>query len=217
MFNNKPPHKKGRKTYTIFNCQCCSTIYPWLLWNRELGLITGEGEKSWKKEERLGKGKRAESEKHTLSMVNPRFFALSVWEPSIGRADAHIHDKVEFYTTKKNDGQERKTDPDRKALNTIHHHVGRTVGWTGSQGGYADECLRIYVYLDLCLAYLWRWRMRREGQTHILKRTHESLMRMMYVSQSTSCMISIRRLDKTLGTSSMNLERNWSHYLVDSW
>jgi hypothetical protein len=47
-----------------------------------------------------GKGKRrAESKKHTLSMVNPRFFALTVWEPSIAGADAHVHDKVEFYTT----------------------------------------------------------------------------------------------------------------------
>jgi hypothetical protein len=39
-------------------------------------------------------------------MINLRFFALTVWEPSIGRADAHVHDKVEFYTTmflKKND------------------------------------------------------------------------------------------------------------------
>jgi hypothetical protein len=42
-------------------------------------------------------------------------------------------------------------------------------------------------------------------------RTYESLMRIMYVSQSTSCMISIRRLDKMLGPSSVNLERNWSH------
>ena len=36
---------------------------------------------------------------HTLSMVKPRFFALTVWEPSIGRADTHVHDKVKFYTT----------------------------------------------------------------------------------------------------------------------
>jgi hypothetical protein len=48
-------------------------------------------------------------------MVNPRFFALTVWEPSIGSADAHVHDKVEFYT-----------DPDRKALNTpLIHGLGR--------------------------------------------------------------------------------------------
>jgi hypothetical protein len=48
-----------------------------------------------------------------------------------------------------------------------------------------------------------------------VKRMYESLM---YVSQSTSCMISIRRLDKKswLGTSSMTLERNWNHYLVES-
>ena len=30
-------------------------------------------------------------------MVKPRFFALTHWEPSIGRTDAHVHDKVEFY------------------------------------------------------------------------------------------------------------------------
>ena len=45
----------------------------------------------------------------------------------------------------------------------------------------------------------------------ILKRTYENLMRMMFVSRSTSCMILIRRLDKLLGPNSMNLERNWSH------
>jgi hypothetical protein len=38
-----------------------------------------------------------------------RFFALTVWGPSIGSADAHVHDKVEFYT-----------DPDRKASNAIY-------------------------------------------------------------------------------------------------
>ena len=45
----------------------------------------------------------------------------------------------------------------------------------------------------------------------ILKRMYENLMRMKFVSQSTSCMILIRRLDKLLGPNSMNLERNWSH------
>jgi hypothetical protein len=51
-----------------------------------------------------------------------------------------------------------------------------------------------------------------------LKHTYESLMRMMYVSKSTSCMISIRPLDERGSSlSSMNLERNWGHYLVNSW
>ena len=50
----------------------------------------------------------------------------------------------------------------------------------------------------------------------ILKRTYGSLMQMMYVSQSTSCVILIRRLDKLLGPSSMNLEHNWSHCIVVS-
>ena len=48
----------------------------------------------------------------------------------------------------------------------------------------------------------------------ILKRTYESLMQML--SQSTSCMILIHRLDKLLGPSSMNLEHNWSHCIVVS-
>ena len=43
-----------------------------------------------------------------------------------------------------------------------------------------------------------------------LKHMYETLMRMMYVFQSTSCKISIRRLGKMLGPNSMNLERNWS-------
>ena len=30
-------------------------------------------------------------------MIKPRLFALTVWEPSIGRANTHVHDKVEFY------------------------------------------------------------------------------------------------------------------------
>ena len=50
----------------------------------------------------------------------------------------------------------------------------------------------------------------------ILKRTYESLMRMKYISQSTSCMILIHRLDKLLGPSLMNLEHNWSHSIVVS-
>ena len=29
-------------------------------------------------------------------MVKPRFFALTIWEPSVGRTDTHIHDKVEL-------------------------------------------------------------------------------------------------------------------------
>jgi hypothetical protein len=45
------------------------------------------------------KKKKSKIRKHTLSMVNPRFFAFTVWEPSIGRADARVNDKVEFYTT----------------------------------------------------------------------------------------------------------------------
>jgi len=31
-------------------------------------------------------------------MAKPRFFTLTVWEPSLGGADAHVHDKVEFFT-----------------------------------------------------------------------------------------------------------------------
>ena len=50
----------------------------------------------------------------------------------------------------------------------------------------------------------------------ILKRRYESLMRMMYVSQSTSCVILIHRLDKLLGPNLMNLEHNWSHCIVVS-
>jgi hypothetical protein len=44
------------------------------------------------------------------------------------------------------------------------------------------------------------------------KTCYESLMRMMYVSLSPRRF----KLDKTLGPSTMNLERNWSYYLVDS-
>ena len=42
----------------------------------------------------------------------------------------------------------------------------------------------------------------------ILKRMYETLMRMMYVSQSTNCKILSCRLDKMLDPSLMNLERN---------
>ena len=55
-----------------------------------------------------------------------------------------------------------------------------------------------------------------ENLESILKRRYESQMRMMYVSQSTSCVILIHRLDKLLGPSLMNLEHNWSHCIVVS-
>ena len=44
-----------------------------------------------------------------------------------------------------------------------------------------------------------------------LKRRYGTLMRMMCVFHSTSCRILICRLDRMLGPSLMNLERNWSH------
>jgi hypothetical protein len=59
-------------------------------WEREVVKEAGEIRK---------REKKSRIRTHTLSMVNPQFFALSVWEPSIGRADAHVHDKVEFYIT----------------------------------------------------------------------------------------------------------------------
>ena len=40
---------------------------------------------------------RTESEKHTLSMIKPRFFTLTIREPCIRRAHTHVHNKVEFY------------------------------------------------------------------------------------------------------------------------
>ena len=36
-------------------------------------------------------------QKRTLSMIKPRFIALTFWEPSIGSTDTNIHDEVEFY------------------------------------------------------------------------------------------------------------------------
>ena len=62
--------------------------YEW--WERERGRSVCERRK------RLGSERGQGILKHTLSVVKPRFFALTVWEPSIGRANAHVHDKVEF-------------------------------------------------------------------------------------------------------------------------
>ena len=58
-------------------------------------------------------------------MVKPRFFALTDWEPSIGRTDAHVHDKVEFYYNNViiisiMNKKKRETDPVQKALITIY-------------------------------------------------------------------------------------------------
>jgi hypothetical protein len=53
----------------------------------ERGVVTEAGEIRKSK-------KKSKIRKHTLSIVKPQFFALSVWEPSIGRADAHVHDKL---------------------------------------------------------------------------------------------------------------------------
>ena len=92
------PKMRKRRTYTIMARS--STVVGHVGYHLSMAVVksrAGSDQKSTREIRPIRAMKKTESQKHTLSMIKPRFFTLTNREPSIGRTHTHVHNKIKFY------------------------------------------------------------------------------------------------------------------------
>ena len=84
LISDPLPKMRKRRTYTIMARS--STVVGHVGYHLSMAVIksrAGSDQRSTREIRPIRAMKRTESGKHTLSMIKPRFFTLTIWEPSI--------------------------------------------------------------------------------------------------------------------------------------